>query len=76
MAQSDKHLSFLDRFLTLWIFLAMSVGVMTGYFLPDIKNIINWGKEQFKKNERFMWMTFFNEVKLPTENRQAVYDSI
>jgi len=41
-----------------------------------IKNIINWGKEQFKKNDRFMGMTFFNEVKLPDENRQAVYDSI
>jgi hypothetical protein len=41
-----------------------------------IKNIINWGKSYFSKNERFLGMTFFNEVKIPEENRQAVYDSI
>ncbi len=36
-----KHLSFLDRFLTLWIFLAMFIGVGCGYFYPDIRNVIN-----------------------------------
>ncbi len=36
-----KKLSFLDRFLTLWIFLAMFSGVMAGYLYPDIQEIIN-----------------------------------
>ena len=39
---SVKQLSFLDRFLTLWIFLAMFVGVGGGYFYPDIRRIINY----------------------------------
>jgi len=36
-----EKLSFLDRFLTLWIFLAMFVGVMWGYFYPGIRDVIN-----------------------------------
>lgn len=36
-----KKLAFLDRFLTLWIFLAMFAGVMLGYFFPGIQKIIN-----------------------------------
>ncbi len=36
-----KKLAFLDRFLTLWIFLAMLVGVGGGYLFPEIKNWIN-----------------------------------
>jgi ACR3 family arsenite transporter len=41
MSQSGKRLSFLDRFLTLWIFLAMFVGVLGGYFYPGVKDVIN-----------------------------------
>jgi ACR3 family arsenite transporter len=36
-----RKLSFLDRFLTLWIFLTMFVGVGGGYLFPEIKNFIN-----------------------------------
>lgn len=36
-----KKLSFLDRYLTLWIFLAMVIGVGMGYFFPEISDNIN-----------------------------------
>lgn len=38
----SKRLSFLDRYLTLWIFLAMAVGVGGGWLYPGIKHVINY----------------------------------
>ena len=36
-----KKLSFLDRYLTLWIFLAMFIGVGTGWLFPGVKDVVN-----------------------------------
>lgn len=38
---SSKRLSFLDRFLTLWIFMALGLGVGLGYFIPQVADFIN-----------------------------------
>lgn len=40
-AAPRKRLGFLDRFLTLWIFLAMLLGVALGYFIPSTADYIN-----------------------------------
>jgi len=36
-----KRLSFLDRYLTLWIFFAMFIGVFSGYLFPGIVDFWN-----------------------------------
>ncbi len=36
-----RRLSFIDRYLTLWIFVAMAFGVGLGYFIPQTEGLIN-----------------------------------
>ena len=40
-AANRKRLSFLDRYLTVWIFSAMLIGVAVGYFIPSTATFIN-----------------------------------
>jgi len=41
MSALTKKLSFLDRYLTVWIFAAMALGIALGYFLPGVEGFIN-----------------------------------
>jgi len=41
MSAVTKKLSFLDRYLTVWIFAAMALGVALGYFVPGTEAFIN-----------------------------------
>ena len=41
-AAERKKLSYLDSYLTLWIFLAMAIGVATGFFMPGAARVINY----------------------------------
>ncbi|MFT5512452.1 MAG: ACR3 family arsenite transporter [Bacteroidia bacterium] len=41
MTSSIKKLSFLNQYLTFWIFLAMAIGVAIGYFVPQTAQIVD-----------------------------------
>jgi ACR3 family arsenite transporter len=41
MSAVSKKLSFFDRYLTVWIFAAMALGVGLGYVVPGIEDVIN-----------------------------------
>lgn len=41
MTEQRKKLGFLDKYLTIWIFLAMGIGISIGYFIPSADDYIN-----------------------------------
>lgn len=41
MSTVTRKLSFLDRYLTVWIFAAMALGIGLGYFVPGVEDFIN-----------------------------------
>ena len=41
MSSTTTKLSFLDRYLTVWIFVAMAVGIAVGHFIPGVEGFIN-----------------------------------
>jgi len=45
---SNKRLDFLDRYLTLWIFLAMFIGITSGFLFPRIANF--WESMKFSSD--------------------------
>jgi len=61
MSESQARLSALDRFLTLWIFVAMLVGVGAGYFLPGVSKAIgrlNVGTTSIPLAIGLIWMMY------------------
>jgi ACR3 family arsenite transporter len=42
MSSLTKKLSFLDRYLTVWIFVAMALGIALGHFIPNVESFINF----------------------------------
>ena len=39
--RTSKNLSFMDRYMTLWVFLAMALGIISGLAFPSLPKIIN-----------------------------------
>lgn len=81
-----KRLQFLDRFLTLWIFLAMAIGVGLGYFVPSFAHLVQTysaGTTNIPLAIGLILMMYpplakvnFREVPKVFENKKLVFTSL
>jgi ACR3 family arsenite transporter len=81
-----KRLQFLDRFLTLWIFLAMAIGLGLGYFVPSFANGVqkySAGTTNIPLAIGLILMMYpplakvnFREVSKVFENKKLVFTSL
>ena len=39
--KTSKNLSFMDRYMTLWVFLAMALGILSGFIFPSLPKLTN-----------------------------------
>ena len=39
--KTSKNLLFMDRYMTLWVFLAMALGILSGFISPSLPKLIN-----------------------------------
>ncbi len=63
-----KRLKFLDRYLTLWIFLAMAIGVGLGYFFPQMATITDKFICRYNQHSFSNWVNF-NDVSAIGKSR-------
>ncbi len=76
----ERVITYLDP-LTVYLHTTIRKNPPRGYPVPPkdpryIKNIIKWAKAYAEKQPRLSGMSFFNEVNIPQENRNAVYEAI
>ena len=73
--ETTKKLNFLDRYLTIWIFTAMFIGIGIGYFVPESSNFINQfntGTTNIPLAVGLILMMFPNKVKTLFKNSSSL----
>lgn len=86
MNSKSSKLSLLDRYLTLWIFLAMALGIGMGYFLPGVSSVLsslNIGTTSIPIAIGLIVMMYppfakikYNELSKIFKNKKALFTSI